>query len=308
MEKPIGILLMAYGTPRSLDEVEAYYTHIRRGRKPTQEQLNELISRYEAIGGLSPLRKITEAQAQGLEELLNEAGGGYRVYLGMKHSSPFIADTVKKMAEDGITRAVGLVLAPHYSVMSVGTYIQAALEAAQSYPSLHLTFIKNWHVQPKYLQAISTRIKGTLKRFPTDVQDQVRVIFSAHSLPRRILDMGDPYPAQLEETGNEVAKMVPLRHWLYAWQSAGRTPEPWLGPDILDVIREEHSKGNRYLISCPVGFVSDHLEVLYDIDIECQKQSNELGVHLERTPMLNADLDFLQGLKHIIFTHLTGEE
>ncbi|UOF91729.1 ferrochelatase [Fodinisporobacter ferrooxydans] len=310
MNKTVGILVMAYGTPQSLDHVEAYYTHIRRGRKPTPELLRDLIDRYKAIGGVSPLNEITRMQSQGLETLLNANANNnrtYRVYLGMKHCSPFIQDAIEDMHRDGIEEAVGFVLAPHYSVMSIGTYIQAAEEALQKSDGLHMTFIRSWHLHPDYLQAAARRIQDSLEKFPKQVQKDIRVVFSAHSLPEKILSMGDPYPRQIHETGDALARELKLNHWLYAWQSAGRTADPWLGPDILDVLKSLRKEGHTSVISCPIGFVSDHLEVLYDIDIECQALCKEIGIHLIRTASLNADPDFLKALANIVVEHLAGE-
>ncbi|MBO8172524.1 MAG: ferrochelatase [Bacillaceae bacterium] len=314
MEKnKTGVLLMAYGTPASLDEVEEYYTHIRRGRKPSPEQLQDLIDRYKAIGGLSPLNEITQKQARELEQLLNRKHEGentFKVYLGMKHSHPFIADTVKRMVEDGMTKAVGLVLAPHYSVMSIGSYIKTAQEAVEEHNGPQISYVKSWHLHPLFLQTLEDRVKEALAQLNGDLNSgEVKVIFSAHSLPKRILEQNDPYPDQLKETAQAVADRLDLSEsdWTVAWQSAGQTPEPWLGPDILDVIESLHQQGYRKLVSCPVGFVSDHLEVLYDIDIECRTLCDKLGMQLVRTRSLNADPEFIEALADIVDRQMAGE-
>ncbi|MCL6445523.1 MAG: ferrochelatase [Alicyclobacillus sp.] len=296
---PLGLLIMAYGTPSSLDQVEAYYTHIRRGRPPTPELLADLIRRYQAIGGVSPLTQITRAQAEGIEAAVNALGVPCKAYLGMKHASPFIADAVAEMVEDGIKHAITLVLAPHYSTMSVGAYQQTAEEAAaaQGGPTLH--HIDNWHLDPGFIKVLARHVEQALLRFPDGATPTV--VFSAHSLPARILAQGDPYERQLHETGEAVTAKLGLQRVTYAWQSAGRTNEPWLGPDILEVIRTLAAEGVRDIVSCPAGFVSDHLEVLYDLDIDCAALARELGVRFVRTQSLNTDQEFLKALANVVY-------
>ena len=307
LKKPLGVLAMAYGTPKSLADVEAYYTHIRHGRPPTLELLAELIGRYEAIGGLSPLNEITQAQANGLEDALNAGQGEhtahadseppYKVYLGMKHVSPFIDDTLSQMAEDGIEQIVSLVLAPHYSSMSVGVYQKTAQEAAQRL-GLDVLPVLSWHLHPGFLELLAQRVQESLNQFsrPNDVM----VVFTAHSLPEKILAQNDPYPVQLKETGEAVAAALDLPHYTFGWQSAGRTADPWLGPDILTVLRNLREEGWEQVLVCPAGFVSDHLEVLYDLDIEAKKLATELGIEFARTRSLNADDGFLQTLADVV--------
>lgn len=305
-ENVVGVLAMAYGTPRSLDEVEAYYTHIRRGHKPSPEQLAELVARYQTIGGVSPLNEITRKQAEGLARVLNEAGDSvmYRVYTGMKHTHPFLADTVKQMAADGIERAVGIVLAPHYSAMSVGTYIATVQQEVELHGGPDFTFVDHWHTQPDYLQALLVRLEKALGEFAEAERQDVYLLFTAHSLPERIIEMQDPYPDQLRETASILADQLGHSRWGFAWQSAGRTPEPWLGPDVLDVLKQLHAEGVERVVICPVGFVADHLEVLYDVDVECQNLAKQLAIRLIRTDMLNADEDFLQALAAVVRNHL----
>jgi protoporphyrin/coproporphyrin ferrochelatase len=296
---PIGVLVMAYGTPRNIAEVEPYYTHIRHGHKPSPELLNNLVARYQAIGGVSPLNEITSAQAQGIEDRLNSTdSGAFKVYLGMKHATPFIADAVTQMANDGISQAVSLVLAPHYSTMSVKMYQKEASDKAEQLGMPAFVHIDSWHLEPAFINLLSERVTDALKDFSADAK--VRVLFSAHSLPERILSVGDPYPQQLHETGDSVAQQIGLTNYSFAWQSAGRTEEKWLGPDILDVLRELHDAGEDNVVVCPAGFVSDHLEVLYDVDIECQTRAKELGMHLKRTASLNADPLFLDMLSTVV--------
>jgi len=299
VNKPLGVLAMAYGTPTNLAEVEAYYTHIRHGRPATPELLAELIGRYKAIGGLSPLNDITRSQANGLEEVLNatDPDQPYKVYLGMKHVSPFIEDTVSKMAQDGIEQMVSLVLAPHYSSMSVGVYQKTTQEAARRL-GLEVLPVHSWHLHPGFLELLAQRVRESLNQFSRP--EGVMVVFTAHSLPERILEQNDPYPVQLKETGEAVAANLQLPQYTFGWQSAGRTQDPWLGPDILTVLRTLRDEGWTQVLVCPAGFVSDHLEVLYDLDIEAQKLATELGIEFARTRSLNADPVFLQALAEVV--------
>ncbi len=308
-KRKIGVLVMSYGTPESMDQIEAYYTHIRRGQPPTPEQLKELRERYEAIvGGVFPLRQNTDRQVSALQETLNrqQSDVEFVCFQGLKHVRPFIEDGVKQMAEAGIAEAVGVVLAPHYSVMSVGSYIKRAQEAAELL-GLQMKFVKSYHLHPALLEALSNRVQAALTGFEGNLE-QVKVLFSAHSLPEKIVEMGDPYPQQLMETSKAVAEQCGVSNWQFAWQSAGRTAMPWLGPDILDVLKDLHKQGVRQVLICPVGFVSDHLEILYDIDIECQRTARGLGMHLERTEALHTDPLYMQALNDSIIGLLMPAE
>ncbi|MFN2489652.1 MAG: ferrochelatase [Actinomycetota bacterium] len=292
-----AVLVMAYGTPRGLDDVEAYYADIRGGRPPSPELLDKLTERYRAIGGRSPLLEITEAQTRGIEDRLD----GVRAYLGQKHATPFIADAVEAMAAEGIERAAGLVLAPHYSSMSVGDYARRAGRAAEeSGWSGKLEMIESWHLEPGYVAWLGDRVRDALASLPEDTRASTTVVFSAHSLPGRILETGDPYPAQLAETAEAVAGSLGLERWRVGWQSAGRTAETWIGPDILEVVREHAEAGGRGVVVCPCGFVADHLEVLYDIDIEAARLAEALGISLRRTEAPNADPGFLDMLAAVV--------
>lgn len=293
--KPLGLLVMAYGTPRSLDDVLPYYTHIRHGRAPSDAQLQDLIQRYQAIGGVSPLTKITQAQADGLGNILNQDGGRpVKVYLGMKHTSPFIEDAVRAMHGAGIEEAIGIVLAPHFSHMSIGAYQKTARETAQKIGGPSLALIDHWHMESAFIDVLADRVQEALAK--CSEPENAMVVFSAHSLPKRILETGDPYVDQLHESGEAVAKRLNLAHYTFGWQSAGQTGEPWMGPDILDVLRQLHRDGYKEVVSCSQGFVADHLEVLYDIDIEAMQVAKELSIHLVRTHQMNDDPKFLQAL------------
>lgn len=304
MTERSGVLVMAYGTPRSLDDVEEYYTDIRRGRPPPPELLEELTDRYRAIGGHSPLYEITRAQAKGIEERT-----GVKSYLGQKHAAPFISDAVAEMARDGVEHAVGLVLAPHFSSLSIGDYEKRARAAAdKSGWQGQLEVVRSWHLEPGYIDLLTERVRSAISSLPAEVRADTKVLFTAHSLPELILQRADPYPDQLQETADAVAQRSHLDRYDIAWQSAGRTKDPWIGPDVLDVMRTLKDEGYCAVVVCPCGFVSDHLEVLYDVDIECKDLAVELGVEFARTESPNTDGAFLDALAAVVrssFEHST---
>jgi ferrochelatase len=279
-------------TPRSPEDVEAYYTHIRRGRPPAPEQLADLTRRYDAIGGISPLAQRTEAQRAALAGALDQAEPGrWTVVLGQKHAAPFIEDGVAALVEAGVEQIVGLVLAPHFSRGSVGEYHARAGEVAAT-NGLHYTAIDSWHLEPAYLDFLANAVSQARG----GLSDEHTVLFTAHSLPERILE-GDAYPEQLQASAAAVAERLGLPSWSLAWQSAGRTPEPWRGPDILEVIRELAAAGpGRGVLVCAQGFTSDHLEVLFDLDIEAAHLAAELGIAFARTRSLNDDASVMTAL------------
>ncbi|MBO9322296.1 MAG: ferrochelatase [Roseiflexus sp.] len=299
---PVGVFLLAYGTPESLDDVEPYFTHIRGGRKPSPEAVANLRERYRLVGGRTPLKDLTFATADKLQARLDaEAPGRYRVYVGMKHWHPFIAETMPHIAADGVRDVVALVLAPHYSRMSVGGYRRYVDEAnATLEQPLQITFIERWHDHPGFRRLIADRIVAARAELPPDLHDQALVLFSAHSLPERILSWNDPYPDELRESAAGIAGLLGLTDWRLCYQSAGMTGEPWLGPDILDYLEELHSEGVRAVVSAPFGFVADHLEVLWDIDREAQDKAAELGMELRRIRMPNADDEFVDVLVSLV--------
>lgn len=288
---------MAYGTPRSLDEVEAYYTDIRRGRPPPPDLLEELTARYRAIGGHSPLLEITQAQALGIEKRT-----GIKTYLGQKHAAPFITDAVQQLREDGVERAVGLVLAPHYSAMSIGDYESQILSAADEREwTGKLEMVESWHLEAGYIAYLADRVDEALGDLPPTARSSAIVVFSAHSLPQKILAAGDPYADQLRETAEAVAQRTGIERWRTGWQSAGRTSDPWLGPDITEILVElAAAKDVRGVVVCPCGFVADHLEVLYDVDIEARALAAELDLELRRTRSPNDDPAFLDTLAGVV--------
>lgn len=286
-----AVLLMAYGTPRTPEEILPYYTDIRRGRPPTEEALADLIARYDALGGTSPLAARTEAQRAALQHALDAAAPGqYEVSLGLKHADPKIEAAVDAIAVQGFRHIVGLVLAPHYSSYSIGQYLDRAKAAAEPH-GITVSGIESWATEPAYVQFIADDLKAKLDTMPADT----KVLFTAHSLPQRIVDAGDPYPDELRSTAVAVAEKVGLSqwsNWSIAWQSAGRTPEPWLGPDILTVIddlaaAENDADHQRGVLISAVGFVADHLEVLYDLDIEAAARAAGLGMAFARTACVN---------------------
>jgi ferrochelatase len=310
MPDPSGataVLLMAYGTPTNLDDAEAYYTHIRRGHKPSPDQLHELVERYRAVGGRTPLLEIVKRVSQALQQRLSEGPRGhYRVYIGMKHWHPFIEETVEQIVRDGAHEIVGLPLAPHYSRMSIGEYRHAVEEALQSAAAtIPLRFIESWHRNPLYVQAVADKVRSALADFPADQRENVQVIFSAHSLPTGISKWNDPYPEEMRESSEAVARAAGLASWGSAWQSAGRTQERWLGPDIRDVLSELADQGHRQVLSVPFGFVIDNLETVYDIDIELRQLAAERGVTFKRADSLNNDPALIDALADIVL-HGTG--
>lgn len=304
MKRKIGLLVMAYGTPYQESDIERYYTHIRRGRKPSLEMLNSLAERYEAIGGISPLAKITKEQAATLEECLNKRQNTieFKAYLGLKHIEPFIEDAVKQMHEDGIEEAVSIVLAPHFSTFSIESYNGRAIDEAQELGGPSIVSIDSWYREPKFIQYWTDKIKEICSRMPEEDRNAAVVIFSAHSLPQRIIEMGDPYPEQLRETAQLIAEQAGISHYCVGWQSAGRTPEPWLGPDVKDLTRELYEKaGVKAFVYVPVGFVSDHLEVLYDNDYECRAVTEELGAAYYRPEMPNVQPLFIDAIADAVW-------
>ncbi|MEN9934282.1 MAG: hypothetical protein RLZZ387_861 [Chloroflexota bacterium] len=294
-QPPTGIFVLAYGTPETLDDVEPYYTHIRGGRKPSPEALENLRERYRLVGGRTPLKDLTFAVADGVQQRLDAAEPGhYQVFVGMKHWHPFIKEAVPQILAAGVRDVTAVVLAPHYSRYSLEgyrKYINQALEGAEQ--PFALRFVEAWHDHPGFRALIADRIREAMALFPPEAAGQVKVLFSAHSLPEKIVAAGDPYPEQLRESAAGIAELLGVQDWRFCYQSAGMTGEPWLGPDILDYLEELHAEGVRYVVSAPFGFVADHLEVQWDIDTEAQQKAAELGMTLHRIRMPNADPEFI---------------
>jgi len=305
VKTPIGVVLMAYGTPRSKDEILPYYTDIRRGRPPTEEQLGDLIRRYEAIGGLSPLAKITDAQRDSLQAALDAINpGAFTVRLGLKHAAPMIEDATQQLIDEGVQSIVGLVLAPHYSSYSIGQYL-GRVKAIAEPAGVKVSGVDTWATEPAFVEFLTTDLRSKLK----NAKGKTKVFFTAHSLPQRIIDGGDPYVSELRSTAEVIASNLGLNEgadWDIAWQSAGRTPEPWLGPDILQVIDDVAAQGAyQSVIVSACGFVADHLEVLYDLDIEALNHASSKGLGFSRTACVNTDPNVMNALAARV-TQLAG--
>ncbi|MEJ7540346.1 ferrochelatase [Staphylococcus intermedius] len=288
MKKQIGLLVMAYGTPYQKSDIEPYYTDIRHGRKPSEEELNDLISRYEAIGGLSPLAGTTERQAEAIAKTLNETYEDveFKLYIGLKHIHPFIEDTVTKMHEDGITEAVTVVLAPHFSNFSVASYNRRAKEKADTY-GIQLHHVEHYYQQQSFIDYWTMRVNETLENIPQEEHAKTVLVVSAHSLPEKMIkESNDPYPFELEDTARLIQEQSAIEHVAVGWQSEGNTGTPWLGPDVQDLTRDLfEQEGYQHFIYTPVGFVAEHLEVLYDNDYECKVVCDEVGATYHRPPM-----------------------
>lgn len=297
----VAVVLMAYGTPRSPDEIGPYYTDIRRGRPPTPEALADLTARYAAIGGVSPLAQLTEAQAVGLQFALDAAEPGrFEVSLGLKHAAPKVEHTARRVASDGVAAVVGLVLAPHYSSYSIGQYLDRVRQGvAESGADIPVVGVESWAVEPAFVAFLADDLDQRVAAMRERTGGPVRVLFTAHSLPQRIIDAGDPYPDELRSTAEAVAGRIGLTEgddWQIAWQSAGRTAEPWIGPDILEVIDSLAEADVTGVIVSACGFVADHLEVLYDLDIEAAGRAASHGLAFDRTACVNDDATIMAAL------------
>jgi protoporphyrin/coproporphyrin ferrochelatase len=303
-----AILLMAYGSPNRLEDVQAYFTDIRGGRTPSREAVEELTSRYRRVGVPTPLLAVSMALGRQLERLLNLDPPDdeiYTVHLGMKHWTPRIASAVEELVESGADRLIAIVLAPHYSRISTEGYrrqVEAALATAAR--PVSLDFVDSWHELDPYLQAVADNLRAVRAQFREP--EKVAAVFTAHSLPARILDEGDPYQEQLLRTSELVARRAGIEQWRFSYQSQSHTSEPWLGPDLVETIEELAAQGHREVLIASVGFIADHLEIFYDIDIEAKEKADTLGIELRRTPMLNADPRLAQALRTLIAQRITA--
>lgn len=297
------VLLMAYGSPEAADDIEAYYTDIRRGHPPNAAQLKQLQDRYDAIGGKTPLLAITREQAKLLGQRL-----GVRTYVGMKHWHPYITEAVKEIAQSGASQIVALVLAPHYSTMSVADY-GARLHRAVSEvdPRLKVTLIERWGDDPVFIDSVCERLDATRRSFPAPSWEDIEVVFTAHSLPERILKDGDPYHDELMQTCKLAASQLGLPRWRLAFQSAGRTADSWIGPDVLEELAVLAASGNKQVLVAPIGFTVDNLEILYDLDIEAAQAANDLGLIFKRIPGANATPRFIDALESVTRPFVSGK-
>ncbi len=304
---PVGVLVMAHGTPATVADIEPFYTAVRRGRPPPPPLLDELVDRYQAIGGTSPLTERTRAQVDGLAGALEARDPGrYLVRYGAKHVAPTIEDGMGELAASGVAHVVCLVLTPHHSSLGSGAYLaRASAAAASATPPLGCTTIPSWHRAPGLADLLAGRTRAALDTIEADRRRQVAVFFTAHSLPLRAVAHGDPYPGQVAESAADIAAILELSgqpglNWGVAWQSAGRTSDPWLGPDLLGEIRRAGDGGATAVAVCPVGFVSDHLEILYDLDIEARRVAGATGLAFARTASLDDDPRFVAILSGVV--------
>jgi len=290
-----GVLLMAHGTPSSADEIAPFYTRIRRGRPPEPAQLAELEGRYRAIGGVSPLAERTRAQVDAVRAMLQtRAPGRYVVAFGAKHTDPLIEDAAAELASAGLERVIGLVLTPHAASLGSQEYLH---RAAAALTGTAFVPVGPWYAEPGFVALLASRVTVALR----PQHGRSAVVFTAHSLPARVRQEGDTYPEQVAESARLVAGAAGVDRWDVAWQSAGRTPEPWLGPDVRDVVRRLAAEGGTdTVLVCPIGFVADHLEVLYDLDVEVAAVAAECGLAYARTASLNDDPAFVSVLADVV--------
>lgn len=295
------LLIMAYGGPDKLADVRPYLLDVRHHRPTSEEIFHEVEERYELIGGRSPILELTEAQRVGIEQQLNAQaadGESWQVWKGMRHWHPYIAQTVGEMKEAGVEQVITLAMAPHYSSMSIGAYNKAVESAADG--AMQIVNINRWNLLPGYLDALTDRVNDALQLFPEDVRGSVPIIFTAHSLPERIKEMGDPYESDLHESWAAMTERFSGHPSYWAYQSAAMTQDPWLGPDASVIIERIHNDGGQHVLIVPVGFVTEHVEVLFDIDIEFKQQADELGMQLERIRMVNDHPTMMAGLAALV--------
>ena len=301
-----AVLLMAYGSPNRLEDVEPYFTDIRGGRTPSREAIDELTSRYRRVGVPTPLLAVSLELGRELERRLNLDPPDdqiYTVHLGMKHWTPHIATAVEEVVESGADHLIAIVLSPHYSKISTEGY-RRKVEAALATAPVGLDFVESWHELDGYVDAVAENVRTVRAEFahPEDVV----AVFTAHSLPARILKEGDPYQDQLLRTSELVARRAAIEQWRFSYQSQSQTGEPWLGPDLVDTVEELAAHGHRAILVASVGFIADHLEIYYDIDIEAKDKADALGIQLRRTPMLNADPRLAQALHALVAERVTA--
>lgn len=294
------LLIMAYGGPDSMEDVRPYLLDVRHHRPTSEEIFKEVEDRYELIGGRSPILELTLAQAKGIEDSLNASateGDSWKVWAGMRHWHPYIAQTLAEMKAAGVEKAVTLVMAPHFSAMSIGAYNAAVAKAADG---IETASIDRWNLMEGYLDALTDRVNDALLKFPEDERDAVPIIYTAHSLPEKIRESNDPYESDLQQTFEAMKQRFPSHPGHWAYQSAAMTKDPWLGPDASVIIDEIHAAGGKNVLIVPVGFVCEHVEILFDIDVEFKQQADELGMHLERITMVNDHPEMMRGLADLV--------
>lgn len=304
-QKPVAILIMAMGGPDSLENVEPFLRDVRGGRPTPPELVEEIRERYRATGGKSPAPGITKEVAHQLEQKLNSQGDErYRVYVGLRHWHPFIKETWEALLEDRPERVIGLCMAPQYSSLSIGAYQEKVEDARAVRPcDCPISYVTSWHRHPKLIAAIVDNIHQALSRFPADVRANVPILFTAHSLPERILEMRDPYPDEVQGTVEAVTAQLGQVTTRFAYQSQGRSGEKWLGPTVESMLEALHQEGHRHVLVAPIGFLCDHVETLYDIDIELKQLATRQGMRLERIAMLNAAPALVETLVAVLAAH-----
>jgi ferrochelatase len=301
-----ALLLLAFGGPRSLDEVEPFLTRLFRGRKPSSEQLEGVKERYRLIGGCSPLPEITFKQAKALEKSLDSKGYPFKSHVGMRYGHPLIEETLKKILEDGIHEVIALPMTPFRSRASTGAYIEEVNQLRKNIgEKIEISFVDGWHLHPLFLEAIQEKIQEGLIRFTPEKRKKVHLIFTAHSLPKSLVE-NEPYVKDMEESVKGVLKKMEPYPWHIAFQSRGMGPEKWLGPDVESVLTDLSQQKVWEVLVIPIGFVSDHIEVLYDIDILYRSKAESMGMVLKRTPSLNVSERFIEALAKIVEEHIKG--
>jgi ferrochelatase len=302
-----ALLLLAFGGPHSLAEVEPFLTRLFRGRRPSKEVLERVKERYRLIGGASPLLKITGEQAKKLEKRLSEKGHSFKSYVGMRYGRPFIEETMKKILHDGITEVVAIPMAPFQSRESTGAYIEEVKRVQKNIgEELKVSFVVGWNLNPLYLEAIREKVREGLMGFTPEERKRVHLLFTAHSLPKSIVEK-DPYAREIEESIQGVADGLEHRAWRMAYQSKGGGTEEWVGPDVESVLTNLSGEGVQKVLVVPIGFVSDHIEILYDIDIVYREKAKSLGMKLKRTTSLNFSEKFIEALSAIVEEHMSGQ-
>jgi ferrochelatase len=304
-KRPTAILLMAMGGPDCLENVEPFLLDVRGGRPTPPELVAEIRERYRATGGKSPAVGITQSMARTLERRLNEAGADrYRVYVGLRHWHPFIKETYAELLKADPDHVIGMCMAPQQSSLSTGAYRKKVEEAREAFQSaVPVSYVGSWHTHPRLIAAIVERIEQALLKFPADVRASVPVLFTAHSLPERIVAMKDPYPEEVKGTVEAVTALLGQQPTTFAYQSQGRSSEPWLGPTVESKLDALGLEGHRHVLVAPIGFICDHVETLFDIDIELKQRAAAQGMQLERMAMLNDQPALVETLLDIVAAH-----
>lgn len=307
-QRPTAILLMAVGGPDKLENVEPYLLDVRGGRPTPPELVEEIKARYRATGGKTPVLGIMQDIVRKLEQKLNGPGSErYHVYIGFRHWHPYIKDAYAELMDERPEQLIGVCMAPQYSSMSIGAYIKKVEEArAAAGGEFPVSYVQSWHEHPRLIAAIADNITAALQKFPADLRSRVPILFTAHSLPERILQAKDPYPDHVRATMDAVCRTLGSVTARFAYQSQGRSSEKWLGPTVEETLDALQAEGHRHVLVAPIGFLSDHLEVLYDIDIELKQRATKQGMQLERIAMLNATPPLIEILASVIEQHETS--